>query len=367
MAKIIIVATVDQHIRHFHLPLIKALVKEGHEVCIASNGQEVFEGITQKYNLPFQRNPFHFDNIRAYKQLKEIIDNESFDVIHVNTPVGSVVGRLAARKSRKKGLKIIYTAHGFHFFKGAPKKNWMLFYPIEKLLMRYTDALITMNNEDFHIAKKMASNNSNVLIKKTNGVGVNLTWKKLSDYELDGLRKQYNLQNSKIITCVAEISDRKNQIELINAFAKLKNKELINLKLLLIGDGGLKDSLETLVKDRELSDQIIFTGYRTNVNGFLQISDVLVSASKQEGLPVNIIEAMTHGLPIVASRIRGHVDLLSEYPNGELYELGNLDSLINAINQSLTKDKKKYELSRYSTEAVTMQVLEVYRFLNETY
>ena len=366
MAKIMIVATVDQHIRHFHLPLIKALIQRGHEVYIASNGKEVFDGVTQKYHLPFQRNPFHFDNIRAYKNLKKIIENGNFDVIHVNTPVGSVVGRLAAKKSRKNGLKVIYTAHGFHFFKGAPKKNWVLFYPVEKFLMRYTDVLITMNSEDFHIARKMASNNSNVLIKKTNGVGVNLSWEKLSDYEIEGLKKQYKLQNSKIITCVAEISNRKNQIELINAFAKIKNKELINLKLLLIGDGGLKDSLETLVNDMDLSGQIIFTGYRPDVNGFLQISDVLVSSSKQEGLPVNIIEAMIHGLPIVASRIRGHVDLLSEYSNGELYELGNLDSLINAINQSLMKDKKKYDLSKYSTEAVTMQILEVYSFLNET-
>lgn len=360
MAKIMIVATVDQHIRHFHLPLIKALVQRGHEVYIASNGKEVFDGVTQKYHLPFQRNPFHFDNIRAYKNLKKIIENGNFDIIHVNTPVGSVVGRLAAKKSRKNGLKVIYTAHGFHFFKGASKKNWLLFYPIERYLMKYTDALITMNEEDFNRAKKMIAKDSKTIIKKINGVGVNLKRKKLNDYDKENLIDQYNLQDSKIITCVAEISDRKNQVELIEVFNKICKENQLNTKLLLIGGGELIDELQSKVKDLHLDHNVIFTGYQTDVDAFLQITDVLVSSSKQEGLPVNIIEAMAHGLPIVASRIRGHLDLLEEYSNGNLYELGDLNRLCNEISLALHRDKQEYDLTKYSVHAVITDTMRIY-------
>ncbi|MDT2757484.1 glycosyltransferase family 4 protein [Enterococcus asini] len=360
MAKIMIIATVDQHIRHFHLPLIKALVQKGHKVYIASNGQEVFENVTKKYDLPFQRNPFHLDNMIAYRKLRKIFGNENFDVIHVNTPVGSVIGRLAAKKLRKSGLKVIYTAHGFHFFKGASKKNWLLFYPIERYLMKYTDALITMNDEDFNRAKSMAAKNSKLVIKKVNGVGVNLEREKLNAYEKEKLINQYNLKNSKIITCVAEISRRKNQEELIEAFSKFKDGDELNTKLLLIGGGKLIDELKYKVNDLGLSDNVIFTGYQTNIDAFLEITDVLVSASKQEGLPVNIIEAMSHGLPIVASEIRGHVDLLEEYPNGELYELRDINMLSNAIVRALSKDRLDFDLTKYSVGSVIDKTLNIY-------
>lgn len=359
MAKILIVATVDQHIRHFHLPLIKALVQDGHKVYIASNGQEEFDGITKKYDLPFQRNPFNLDNVTAYRDLKKILDNEKFDVMHVNTPVGSVVGRLAAKHARKNGLKVIYTAHGFHFFKGAPLKNWAMFYPVERYLMKYTDVLITMNDEDFNRAKEMIAKDSKTIIKKINGVGVNLKWEKLNDNEKENLINQYHLQDSKIITCVAEISNRKNQVELIEAFNQISRENELNTKLLLIGGGELIDKLHSKANDLGL-DNVIFTGYQTNVDAFLQITDVLVSTSKQEGLPVNIIEAMAQGLPVVASRIRGHVDLLEEYPNSSLYELGDLDSLCREIYLALHKDKQKYDLTKYSVHSVITETMQIY-------
>lgn len=315
MAKILIVATVDQHIRHFHLPLIKALVRDGHKVYIASNGQEEFDGITKKYDLPFQRNPFNLDNVTAYRDLKKILDNEKFDVMHVNTPVGSVVGRLAAKNARKDGLKVIYTAHGFHFFKGAPLKNWLAYYPIEKICARKTDNIITINNEDYNLAKsKLHAGN----VSYVHGVG--LSTEKFQNIIPTDLSNFKNFDDDCVLLSIGELNNNKNHEQVIIELEKIREEHFIYL---ICGVGEEKDDLEKLIAEKKLSNKIYLLGYRKDIPNILSASDVYIHPSKREGLPVSVMEAMYTGLPICCSNIRGNKDLVQHEENGYLVNLND--------------------------------------------
>lgn len=158
--KILLTATMQSHIAQFHKPLINLLKGHGYEVHVAAknnlgekNGLRI-ENADLIFDVPFSRKPQNADNIRAYKLLKKIIDENNYDVIHCNTPMGGIITREAGKNARKKGTKIFYTAHGFHFYKGAPIKNWMLYYPVEKHFAKYTDKLLTITSEDYNLAKK---------------------------------------------------------------------------------------------------------------------------------------------------------------------------------------------------------------------
>lgn len=156
MKKVLFVATVVKtHIMEFHIPYLKMFKEMGWETAVAAkNDYEVPEDCVipycdTYYNIQFERNPMALGNIKAYKCLKKVIDEGEYDIIHCHTPVGAMMTRLAAKQARKKGTKVLYTAHGFHFFKGASAVNWLVYYPVEKWLSRYTDVLITINKEDY--------------------------------------------------------------------------------------------------------------------------------------------------------------------------------------------------------------------------
>ena len=170
MKKVLFVATVTRHINAFHIPYLKWFKEQGYEVHVASNGDEKIEYCDKHFNLPFERFPLKVNNIKTYKELKKIIDDNNSEIVHCHAPVGGVLARLAARKARKKGTRVIYTAHGFHFYKGAPLLNWIIYYPIEKFLSRYTDCLITINQEDYELAKKRFKKAKQ--IEYVHGVGV---------------------------------------------------------------------------------------------------------------------------------------------------------------------------------------------------
>ena len=206
MEKILFTATVDSHILNFHIPYLKWFKEQGYEVHVASRGNADIPYVDKKHNIPFERSPFRLSNIKAYLQLKDVIDRNNYKLIHCHTPMGSVLTRLAAKNARKSGTKVLYTAHGFHFFEGAPLKNWLLYYPVEKWLSRYTDCLITINDEDYECAirKKFKSGT----IKKVNGVGIDLnkftpqTYKKKKE-----LRKIYGYSEKDfILIYVAELN-----------------------------------------------------------------------------------------------------------------------------------------------------------------
>lgn len=312
--KVLLVATVQSHICQFHRPLVAMLHEHGCEVHVAArnnlaekNGLKL-DFVEQVFDVPFQRSPFSPKNLGAYKQLKEIIDEGGYDVIHCNTPVGGVLGRLAARKARKHGTKVFYTAHGFHFYKGAPKKNWLIWYPIEKFMCRYTGKLITITREDYDLASAKFPTQ----VERIHGVGANTAkYHKLSEAECMELRHELGYaDDDKLLLCTGELLPNKNQITAIRTMKILTEKQS-NIKLLLAGNGPTLPELQAEVAALGLQEHVEFLGYRTDLERYANIADVIVSCSYREGLPMNIVEGMLLSKPVVASYNRGHRELIA--------------------------------------------------------
>lgn len=351
MKKVLFTATVDSHILNFHLPYLKYFKDIGYEVHVASNGNSDIPNVDIKHNIPFERSPYKLSNIVAYKALKKIVDHNSFEIIHCNTPMGSVLTRLAARHTRKNGTKVIYTAHGFHFFKGAPVINWLLYYPIEKWLAKYTDCLITINEEDYQFAKK---NHFKVgALERVNGVGVDRNrFHSVSLEEQTRLRRSYGYDVTDfIVFYAAELSFRKNQEMLINTVNELSDK-LPNLKLLLAGTGPLDCNYRKLVNKYGLESKIQILGYRKDIKELLTLCDIVASCSRQEGLPVNIMEAMASGKPAVVTDVRGNRDLIKDGENGFVIPLGDVKAMSQKIEKLALDEQLRKEMSSNSLKIV---------------
>jgi glycosyltransferase EpsD len=345
MKKVLFVATVDTHIIAFHLPYIKWFKSKGWHVSVAANGCKDIDGVDEKVDLPIQRSPFDLKNIIALFKLILLLNKNRYDIIHCHTPMGGVLARLAAIYAKKIGTKVIYTAHGFHFFKGAPIFNWIIYYPIENYLAKLTDVLITINEEDYQVAQKFKTKLN--YIAKVDGVGVDLSrFNPVSKAMKIQLRNKYLFNNhDKLLIYIAEFNENKNQKLLIKATQKLI-EDFPNIKLLLVGEGKQIDECKNLAKNSRLDECVLFLGFRNDVDQLLKLSDIAVSSSYREGLPVNVMEAMATGLPVVASKNRGHSELLGD--KGLLFDTNNIEVLTEML-KSLLIDKEKYrELSEYS-------------------
>lgn len=370
MGKILFVATVDLHIKAFHLPYLKFLHDNGNSVHVVTNGKEQFENCDKKYTICIERNPFKINNVFAIYQLKKIIENEKYDLIHCHTPMGAVVARLAAKKARLKyGTKVIYTAHGFHFYKGASKIKWFMFFPIEWFLSKYTDTIIIINKEDEKIAKKMFKNRCNK-IEYVPGVGIdNCKFDEINkDFNREKSRNDLGLKDSDFVMIYpAELSKRKNQTWLISSI-----KELIydnnDIHLLLPGKDSLNGKCMELTEKLGLSNNIHFLGFRNDIPKLMRLSDVAISSSLQEGLPVNIMEAMYLGLPIICSNCRGNKDLVIQNVNGEVFEINDTEAIKNSI---LKLYKNKNLRKKYGNEghllAVNYRVDHVLKLYEDIY
>lgn len=334
--KILYTATVLSHICQFHLPHMKHLQEQGWEVHAAAHDNlAVKNGLALKYcdkfiEVPFSRSPKSPDNIKAYKQLKKLLSEEHYDVILCNTPMGGIVTRLAAKKARKQGTKVVYMAHGFHFFQGSSKKAWLVFYPIEKHMARYCDLLITVNEEDYALAQRKFSKRTKVA--HIHGVGVNeRRYHPATPEEQAEMRKAEGLSpDDFVILCTGELNENKNQKTLVSAAAKLKD-EIPRLKVLLAGNGPKEQELREQIRAEGLEDSVKLLGYRTDLEKVVPAVDLVVSCSKREGMPLNIIEAMLCKKPVAASHNRGHDELVREGVSGFLFapaDSGRLASLI---------------------------------------
>lgn len=342
--KILYTATVLSHICQFHLPYLQTLQEAGVEVHVAARDNLAEKnGLQLKYadryfNIPFQRSPKDSRNLKAYTQLKELLKKEHYDVIVCNTPMGGIITRLAAQAMRRQGTKVVYMAHGFHFYQGAPKKNWLVFYPIEKFMARYCDVLITINEEDYTLARKKF----HTKVEHIHGVGVSAErYHPVSDVERREMRKAEGLSdNDFVILCTGELNQNKDQKTLIAAAAKLKNT-IPNLKVLLAGNGPLEQALRDQIQAEHLENVVKLLGYRTDLEKVVPAVDLVVSCSHREGMPLNIIEAMLCEKPVVAAVNRGHKELVDHGVTGYLVSPSDVDGLSKCIfNLSLDAEKR---------------------------
>lgn len=321
MKKVLFVATVVKtHIMEFHIPYLKMFKEMGWETAVAArndyeNPSDCHIPYCDTYfDIPFERNPLGHSNWKSYKQLKQIIDEGKYDIIHCHTPVGAALTRLAAKDARKHGTKVFYTAHGFHFYKGAPLLNWALYYPIERWLAHYTDVLITINKEDYQRAKNFKAQK----VCYVPGVGIDLQ-KFNSDYvNRDEKRNQIGIKASDfLLLSVGELIPRKNHEIAIRALSVLKKQgQLHHLEYVICGRGSYEGNLKKLAKELGVEDHIHFLGYRHDISEICRCSDLFVFMSHQEGLPVALMEAMACGLPAICSDIRGNTDLIENNVTG---------------------------------------------------
>ncbi|MGW6192126.1 glycosyltransferase family 4 protein [Bacillus cereus] len=366
--KVLFCATVDYHFKAFHLPYMKWFAEQGWEVHVAANGNMQLPYVNQKYNIPFQRSPIRLQNFHAYKKLMSIIDKNKYNIIHCHTPMGGVIARLAARKSRKKGTKVVYTAHGFHFCKGSPYMNWLLYYPIERILASYTDCLITINQEDYDLAVKHRFPVKD--IKLVHGVGIDVQrFTPVTEIEKRELKLQcgYKPQDF-LMFYAAEFNKNKNQSFLIHVLAQLKN-EMPHAKLLLAGEGPLIEECKKIAMQLGVSSMVHFLGYRNDIASLLQMCDLAVASSYREGLPVNIMEAMACGLPVVATDNRGHRELIINNKNGWIVDRDDIKTMSERINFISKNTKLQAQFgqcgrtiitSEYSVNEVLKEKQEIY-------
>jgi len=327
--KVLYTANTYRHLYLCHKPYLKWFHDKKITVHTATNSNKKLENVDVNYNIPVERSPFKLNNIKAIFKLKKIIEKEKYDIIHTHTPMGAAVTRLASIKYRKNNdVKIIYTAHGFHFYKKCPLINWLIYYPVEKTLSKYTDLIITMNEEDYKFAKKHFKTN----IEYIPGIGFDEQKfnKKLSNIEQQKLKEKLNIDKyAYIISYVAEINKRKRQTYLLKTIKKMK---LTNEVFLLIGDEQNSKKLKKYVKKNNLQEHVKFIGFQENVGNYLDISNLIISVSSQEGLPLNIMEAMYKNKPIIVTNCRGNIDLIKNNINGIVVDIKNQKQLIESIS-----------------------------------
>jgi len=335
--RILFCATVDYHIKAFHLPYMKWFKEQGWEVDVVASGNINLPFTDNKYNIPIKRSPFRSANISAYKQLKEIITKNNYSIIHCHTPLGGLLARIAARKARKNGTKVIYTAHGFHFCKGISMINWFIYYPIERYLSRFTDCLITINQEDYNLARKHRFHAKD--IEYISGVGVDIEqFKPVDIREKNQLKVAAGYDANDILLFNAgEFNKNKNQKFLLFAMVYLL-KEVPNVKLLLAGEGVLLEQCKLLANQLGIRDKVSFLGFRKDISEIIPMCDIAVAASFREGLPVNVMESMACGLPVVAVKNRGHRELVHNELNGWMIEEWNAAKFANQIKTLFNDD-----------------------------
>lgn len=338
MDKVLMLATTAAMIEQFNMENILLLREMGYRVDVAGNfreGNPITDNRLERfrnkiedmgggcYDIPAVRNPIAWrQNASAYKLVVRIIKENEYQFIHCHTPIGSVIGRIAAHRTK---IPIIYTAHGFHFFKGAPIKNWILYYPVEKILARWTEALILINDEDYNRAK-IRMHPKKIFYIPGIGVDIKKFEKKVSNTEKNIFKQTYGIPNdAKILLSVGELISRKNHRFMIEALARLNCPDIYYL---ICGKGPLKNELVELVNDLGLQSKVKFLGFVDDISQIYPMIDVFVFPSKQEGLSVALMEAMAAGCPCLASRIRGNTDLLDDE---ELFSLTDNEELIEKL------------------------------------
>lgn len=350
--KIAFIATVYRHLEAFHIPFIQYLIQEGYEIhCYASTDEglnEVKNAGAICHHIPLSRNPLHLNNFKSIRLLTKYLRRDKISMVHVHTPVAALVGRIASRMS---GVSVVmYTAHGFHFFSGAPIINWAIYYPLERILARFTDYLITINLEDYKRAQHFKVRRKVLYVP-----GVGITKKtcilKNSEEARQNVRRELGIDyDGFVILYIAEINANKNQVQMLNAMKLLHDSGQNKIYCLFAGQGDI--NLLVQIKKSNNLDNVRFLGFRRDIDRLILGSDIIALLSKREGLPKSLMEAMYYGKPILATNVRGSRDLVSHGVNGYLVTLDDVIATRNAIFSMSQDPARTAQMSIESREMV---------------
>ena len=343
MRKALCIASVASNLDNFNRDNVEILLSLGYDVTLASNfdtsedvnSREKIDAFKEEMiakgvhiqQIDFTRSLGNIkQQLKSVRQVKQLLKNR-YDLIHCHSPICAAITRYVARKNRKKyGTSVLYTAHGFHFYDGAPLKNWIIFYPIEKILSKYTDVLITINKEDYNRARKKFKARQT---KYIHGIGIDSEKFSASFNNVNKKRNELGIEDNDImILSVGELSVRKNQRIVIEAIAKIKNP---HIHYFMAGIGNMHQEYENLAKELNINENIHFLGYRTDISELCCSADLYVFPSLQEGLPVALMEAISCKVPVICSDIRGNTDLIAD--QNCLFNSQSSDSLAKCLKR----------------------------------
>lgn len=339
--KIIQVAAIDMT----HIKLLNTLnqhsAKEGFEVhCVSSEGDYVEEIKKQGFyfhNIHIDRKISPVGNLKSVLQMVKLFKSIKPDIVHVHTPVAAVLGRIAAKLALVP--TIIYTAHGFYFHEGMSKKQYKLFFNIEKYIGRFfTDYIFTQSKEDFDVAVKnkfLSKKKHDHYYHISNGIdlGHAFNLKSIDDEKINQIKKDLGIQeNDIVVSFIGRLVKEKGIIDLLESFKHLKSE---NVKYLIIGDLPKSErDLETAktLNKYEENPNIIFTGQASNINELLYLSDIFCLPSYREGMPRSIIEAMAMKNAVIATNIRGSREEVVEDETGYLIDLNASKQIADKVD-----------------------------------
>ncbi len=344
MKRILFVANVaKEHLNKFHLPTIRALKKRGWSVDCASNGDEPVPEVEHDYKMPWHRNPYSRDTFKGISELRKLLEKEHYDIIYCHTPVGGLVARMAARNARKEGTKVVYCAHGLHFYPGAPLKNWLMYYPVEKWLAGKTDTIFTVNQDDYEMAvRKFGRKGCKILLVPE--VGIDTERLKTEDPKAAGRegRERFGIpEEAFTLIYIAELVPNKNQVMLLRALRMLLD-EGRNVHLLLVGPDYYSGAIQQTIEELGLSGRVTLTGWQKDIGPLLYASDVCTASSIREGFGINLAEAMYCGLPVVATDNRGHRMIIEDGKNGFLVPVNDAEAMAKKVAE-LMDDPELYK------------------------
>lgn len=361
MGKRILVTSTDLMMVQFLVPHVINLAAHGFDVEIAcSDVGGRMEEIRQKlksyvraiHMVRLVRSPASPTNLHGYQDMKKVISDGQYDIIWTNEPVMGVVTRLAARKARKNGAKVLYMVHGFQFFIGAPKKDWLFFYPVEKLMSCFCDEIITINQEDYQRAQEKMYVQS---VKYIHGIGVDTS--RLNSVNIRcNIREELGLSEDVfLVLSVGELLPRKNQQVIIQALGKLQDSDI---HYILCGKGAQLHELEVLAKKQGVENRVHFWGYRRDVLDIYGQVDLFAFPSRREGLGLAGLEAMYCGLPLVSSNTSGPRDYMVNGKTGFMYDPDDAEGFANGIRKMKENPLFRKKCGEYNRTAVIPFCLE---------
>lgn len=383
MKSALLIASVASMISKFNMNNIKILLSLGYKVTVATNFEidnhssiksneklkkDLSDLGVQIVQINFSRSATNIlKHIQSYKEAYNLLF-QKFDIIHTHTPIASAIIRIANIFNKKSNSKVIYTAHGFHFYSGAPLLNWLFYYPIERVLARFTDTLVTINEEDFKRANNFKINR----VVYLPGVGIDLNISNITSDKITLKKNDLNLNQEIVLISVGELNNNKNHHIVLQSLYRIRN---LNFKYLIVGEGPNRDKLLKIISRYHLENKVELLGYRNDVQDLLQISDVFIFPSYREGLSKSLMEAMAVGLPALVSNIRGNTDLISENNGGFLFNPQDdktLQEYLSYMVQNKTVRKSfgnfnKYKIKKFSSEVVDEKMRLLYSdFLEES-